>query len=98
MACRPTRRRTTASSGSTSTPPAATSPSTANHLLSRNRATGAQAIVRNLIVPEQNSSGKDVYTEMTGPCFTPDGLYLFGNVQEPGRVFSISGPWRRYLG
>ncbi len=71
---------------------------TANHLLSWSRETGAQAIARNLIVQEQNSSGTDVYSEMTGPCFSPDGLVLFANVQEPGHTFAITGPWRTYLG
>ncbi len=71
--------------------------STANHLLSWTRETGAQAIARNLIVQEQSSSGADVYSEMTGPCFAPDGSLLFGNVQEPGHSFAISGPWSRYL-
>lgn len=71
--------------------------STANHMLSWSRETGAQAIVRNLIVQEQNKQGTNVYSEMTGPCFSPDGLILFGNVQEPGHCFAITGPWRRYL-
>ncbi|MEP6796740.1 MAG: alkaline phosphatase PhoX, partial [Lapillicoccus sp.] len=71
---------------------------TANHLLSWDRDTGAQAIARNLIVQEQNSSGINVYSEMTGPCFSPDGLVLFANVQEPGHTFAITGPWRTYLG
>jgi secreted PhoX family phosphatase len=53
--------------------------------------------VRNLIVLERNSSGTDVYSEMTGPCFSPDGRVLFGNVQEPGHTFAIRGPWARYL-
>ena len=35
---------------------------------------------------------------MTGPCFSPDGQLLFGNVQEPGHVFAIRGPWSTYLG
>ena len=35
---------------------------------------------------------------MTGPCFAPDGSVLFGNVQEPGHCFAITGPWQRYLG
>ncbi|MGI8868570.1 MAG: alkaline phosphatase PhoX [Mycobacteriales bacterium] len=70
----------------------------ANHLLSWSRETGAQAIARNLIVLEQRSLGGKVYSEMTGPSFSPDGTVLFGNVQEPGHVFAISGPWRRCLG
>ncbi len=70
---------------------------TANHLLSWTRDTGAQAIARNLIVLEQNDLGGNVYSEMTGPTFSPDGSVLFGNVQEPGHVFAIRGPWRQYL-
>ncbi len=71
---------------------------TANHMLSWSEETGAQAIARNLIVFEQGSAGGNVYSEMTGPCFSPDGNLLFGNVQEPGHVFAIRGPWRKYLG
>ena len=70
---------------------------TANHLLSWTQDTGAQAIARNLIVLEQSDAGGNVYSEMTGPTFAPDGSVLFGNVQEPGHVFAIRGPWRRYL-
>ncbi|WP_406832100.1 alkaline phosphatase PhoX [Pedococcus sp. KACC 23699] len=71
---------------------------TANHLLSWSRSTGTQAIARNLIVQERTAAGVAVYSEMTGPCFSPDGQVLFGNVQEPGHVFAITGPWRTYLG
>jgi hypothetical protein len=71
---------------------------TANHLLSWSRQTGAQAIARNQIVLEKSAAGGNVYSEVTGPAFAPDGKVLFANVQEPGHVFSITGPWRRYLG
>jgi uncharacterized protein len=71
---------------------------TANHVLSWSATTGAQAIARNLIVQEKNARGGNVYSEMTGPCFSPDGRLLFSNVHEPGHTFSISGPWRHYLG
>jgi secreted PhoX family phosphatase len=71
---------------------------TANHLLSWDRETGAQAIARNLVVLEQSDDGGNVYSEMTGPCFSPDGRILFGNIQEPGHVFAITGPWATYLG
>ncbi|MFC4784052.1 alkaline phosphatase PhoX [Nocardioides sp. MAHUQ-72] len=71
---------------------------TANHVLSWSRKHGAQAIARNLVVAEQNENGKNVYSEMTGPCFSPDGRILFVNVQEPGHVFAITGPWKKYLG
>ncbi|MBM7799996.1 secreted PhoX family phosphatase [Microlunatus panaciterrae] len=71
---------------------------TANHLLSWSRDLGAQAVARNLIVQEQTTSGANVYSEMTGPTFSPSGAVLFGNVQEPGHSFAIRGPWRKYLG
>jgi len=71
---------------------------TAQHLLSWTRETGAQAIARNLIVLEKNETGVNVYSEMTGPTFSPNGHVLFGNVQEPGHCFAIRGPWQKYLG
>ena len=34
------------------------------------------------------------YSEITGPCFSPDGSILFFNVQNgPGRTFAVRGPW-----
>jgi hypothetical protein len=33
--------------------------------------------------------------EFTGPTFSPDRRILFANVQSPGRVFAIRGPFRR---
>lgn len=34
------------------------------------------------------------YSEITGPCFSPDGSTLFFNVQNgPGRTFAVKGPW-----
>ena len=71
---------------------------TANHVLAWTRETGAQAIARNNIVQTTGSLGGNVYSEMTGPNFTPDGKILFANVQEPGYTFAITGPWRRFLG
>lgn len=36
------------------------------------------------------------YSEITGPCFSPDGTTLFFNVQSgPGRTFAVRGPWER---
>ncbi len=38
--------------------------------------------------------GSGEYSEITGPCFSPDGSLLFFNVQNgPGRSFAVSGPW-----
>jgi uncharacterized protein len=34
-------------------------------------------------------------SEFTGPGFNADGTILFANIQSPGHVFAITGPWRR---
>ena len=31
----------------------------------------------------------------TGPTFSADGKVLFANIQDPGIVFAIRGPWKR---
>ncbi|WP_127358175.1 alkaline phosphatase PhoX [Actinacidiphila soli] len=36
-----------------------------------------------------------VYSEFTGVTFSPDGKTLFANIQEPGIMLAITGPWRR---
>jgi hypothetical protein len=33
-------------------------------------------------------------SEFTGPTFSPDRRILFANIQDPGLVFAITGPWR----
>ncbi|MFC0849014.1 MULTISPECIES: alkaline phosphatase PhoX [Streptomyces] len=35
------------------------------------------------------------YSEFTGVTFSPDGRTLFANIQEPGIMLAITGPWRR---
>lgn len=35
------------------------------------------------------------YSEFTGVTFSPDGRTLFANIQDPGIMLAISGPWRR---
>jgi secreted PhoX family phosphatase len=69
----------------------------ANHVLSWSREVGFQAIARNLVVLRTNAQGGNVYSEMTGPTFSPDGDVLFSNVFNPGHVLAISGPWSHYL-
>ena len=32
-------------------------------------------------------------SELAGACFSPDGRYLFVNIQSPGYTFAIWGPW-----
>jgi secreted PhoX family phosphatase len=34
-------------------------------------------------------------SEFTGPAFSADGKILFANIQSPGHVFAITGPWER---
>jgi uncharacterized protein len=34
-------------------------------------------------------------SEFTGPTFSEDGRILFANIQDPGIVFAITGPWDR---
>ena len=34
-------------------------------------------------------------SEFAGACFSPDGRWLFVNVQRPGVTFAITGPWER---
>ncbi|MFF7728082.1 alkaline phosphatase PhoX [Streptomyces sp. NPDC008001] len=38
---------------------------------------------------------KPEYSEFTGVTFSPDGRTLFANIQEPGIMLAITGPWRR---
>jgi hypothetical protein len=33
--------------------------------------------------------------EFTGVCFSPDGAWMFFNVQTPGITFALTGPWER---
>ena len=33
-------------------------------------------------------------SEFTGPVFSADGSLLFANVQKPGTLYAITGPWR----
>lgn len=38
--------------------------------------------------------GSGDYSEICGPCFSPDGSILFFNVQNgPGQTFAVTGPW-----
>ncbi|MEV5242248.1 alkaline phosphatase PhoX [Streptomyces cinnamoneus] len=39
---------------------------------------------------------KPEFSEFTGVTFSPDGRTLFANIQEPGIMLAISGPWRRH--
>ena len=32
-------------------------------------------------------------SEFAGACYSPNGQWLFVNVQSPGITFAITGPW-----
>jgi len=34
-------------------------------------------------------------SEWAGACFSPDGNWLFVNIQTPGVTFAITGPWNK---
>jgi secreted PhoX family phosphatase len=33
-------------------------------------------------------------SEWAGPCYSPDGRWLFANIYDPGITFAITGPWQ----
>ncbi|MFR9675252.1 alkaline phosphatase PhoX [Streptomyces sp. TR06-5] len=35
------------------------------------------------------------FSEFTGVCFSPDGETLYANIQTPGIMLAITGPWQR---
>jgi hypothetical protein len=58
----------------------------------------ATAFARNAVRldGERNAwSGDFTKQEFAGACFSPDGRWLFVNVQVPGISFAITGPWAR---
>lgn len=42
-------------------------------------------------------SGDFTKQEWCGACFSPDGEWLFANIQTPGLTVAITGPWERGL-
>jgi secreted PhoX family phosphatase len=39
-------------------------------------------------------SGDFTGSEWAGPCYSPDGDWLFANIFEPGITVAITGPWQ----
>lgn len=39
-------------------------------------------------------SGDFTNAEFAGPCYSPDGRWLFANIYEPGITVAITGPWQ----
>jgi secreted PhoX family phosphatase len=47
------------------------------------------SVAYNARVPARDYRG----SELAGACFSPDGRWLFVNIQSPGITFAITGPW-----
>ena len=69
----------------------------ASHVLSSVPGGPTYAIARNML-SIGTSNGAPVFSEFTGPTFSPDGKVLFVNIQVPGITLAITGPWQKYLG
>jgi uncharacterized protein len=41
------------------------------------------------------SVGDFTGSEFAGACDSPDGQWLFANIQSPGITVAITGPWRK---
>ena len=52
----------------------------------------------NVVIPEAQARngifGSFTGSEFAGACYSPDGHWLFVNVQSPGITFAITGPWQ----
>lgn len=59
------------------------------HLVGANERGATFPVARN----DFTDASKNV--EFTGPVYSPDRQILFANIQEPGYMFAITGPWRR---
>jgi len=60
------------------------------HLIGVNDKGRTYPIARN-----QLAFGPGTKPEFCGPCFSPDGTWLFANLQVPGIMYAITGPWGR---
>ena len=53
----------------------------------------------NIEIPDNAPLGGGIgdyrYSEWAGATFSPDGKWLFANIQTPGITFAITGPWNR---
>jgi secreted PhoX family phosphatase len=68
----------------------------ASHVLSSVPGGPTYAIARNQ-VNIAAAGAPPLYSEFTGPTFSPDGKVLFVNIQDPGIMLAITGPWEKYL-
>jgi secreted PhoX family phosphatase len=53
----------------------------------------------NVVLNGEKNGFKDDYRnrEWAGACFSPDGKWLFANIQTPGITFAITGPWESVM-
>jgi secreted PhoX family phosphatase len=69
-----------------------------NRLYGMNAGGGVYEFCRNNVQLDGSGpgdfSGDFRDSEWAGACFSPDGRWLFANVQEPGFTVAITGPWR----
>ena len=53
--------------------------------------------INNVVLPSarnpQVPAGDYRQNEWAGACYSPDGRWLFANIQTPGITFAITGPW-----
>ncbi|MBV2355153.1 PhoX family protein [Streptomyces sp. J2-1] len=63
------------------------------HLLGATDSGRTYPIARN----ELNNGTEEApeYSEFTGVTFSPDGHTLYANIQDPGIMLAVTGPWRR---
>lgn len=48
-----------------------------------------------VLAGERNGiTGDFTGSEWAGACYSPDGTWLFANIQSPGITFAITGPWK----
>jgi secreted PhoX family phosphatase len=52
-------------------------------------------VVLTAAVNDRVGPGDYRQNEWAGACYSPDGRWLFANIQAPGVTFAITGPWRK---
>ncbi|MFG2812339.1 alkaline phosphatase PhoX [Streptomyces sp. NPDC048410] len=65
----------------------------AQHLFGATDSGRTYPIARNEL--NTGTESAPAYSEFTGVTFSPDGHTLFANIQEPGIMLAITGPWKR---
>ncbi|MGW1788889.1 alkaline phosphatase PhoX [Streptomyces tubercidicus] len=63
------------------------------HLFGATESGSSYPIARNEL--NVGTAAEPEFSEFTGVVFSPDGRTLFANIQTPGIMLAITGPWRR---